>query len=312
MNLENIKNITIVGAGLMGHGIGLAYALGGYQVTLNDLNETVLKRAMDNMKYALEMFLENEVITPKAAEETLRRIKTNVHLEEAVREADFVTEAVLEDLELKRRLFKDLDNFCPKHTILASNTSSLLLSDFGSEVKREGKVIITHWFNPPHLIPVVEVVCGNNTSPETANLAYALLKKIKKIPIRVAKEIPGFLVNRIQIALIREVWSLWEMGIASAEDIDLAVKGSMGLRLASMGPLEICDLGGLDLWFKVAQNLFKEINSSLEPPKLLKEKLERGELGLKSGRGFFNARATWAEKVRERDKALLQILKVLY
>lgn len=312
MILDDIKKITIVGSGLMGHGIGLAYALGSYQVTLNDLNEAVLKRAMENMKYALEMFLENEVITPKLAEETLSRIKTSVHLEEAVREADFVTEAVLEDLELKRKLFIDLDTLCPEHTILASNTSSLLISDFGSEVKRKDKIIITHWFNPPHLVPVVEIVCGNNTSPETANLAYALLKKINKIPIRVTKEIPGFLVNRIQMALIREVWSLWEMGIASAEDIDLAVKGSMGLRLASMGPLEICDLGGLDLWFKVAQNLFKEIDSSLEPPKLLKEKIERGEKGLKSGRGFFNAQATWAEKVRKRDKALLQLLKLLY
>lgn len=312
MVLEDIKNITVVGAGLMGHGIGLAYALGGYQVTLNDVNEEVLHKAMANIKNNLEMLLANDVISQDSVSETIARIKTNGHLEEAVQEADFVTEAVYEDLELKRKIFKDLDLYSPKHAILASNTSSLLISDFGSEVKREGKVIITHWFNPPHLVPVVEIVSGNNTSPETADLAYALLKKIGKIPVRISKEIPGFLVNRIQMALIREVWSLWEMGIASAEDIDLAVKGSMGLRLASMGPLEICDLGGLDLWFKVAQNLFKEINSSLEPPHLLKEKIERGEKGLKSGRGFFDAKAKWEEKVKERDTALIKILKLLY
>ncbi len=312
MTLEEIKRITVVGAGLMGHGIGLAYALGGYEVTINDVSHEILEKALRNIKANLEMLLINKVIDQDLAAQALARIKTNVNLKEAVQEADFVTEAVFEDLELKRKLFQDLDLYSPKNAILASNTSSLLISDFGSGVKREGKVLITHWFNPPHLIPVVEIVCGTNTSPETADLTYALLKKINKIPIRVAKEIPGFLVNRVQMALIREVWSLWEMGIASAEDIDLAIKGSMGLRLASMGPLEICDLGGLDLWFKVAQNLFKEINSSLEPPKLLKEKLERGDLGLKSGRGFFDTKATWEEKVRERDKALIQILKLIY
>jgi len=312
MQLEDIKNIAVVGAGLMGHGIGLAYALGGYRVTLNDLNEAILDRAIANIKSNLEMLQEHKVISKEAISATLSRINTNSNLREAVAQADFVTEAVLEDLELKRKLFKELDLYSPKQAILASNTSSLLISDFGSEVKREGKVVITHWFNPPHLVPVVEIVCGNNTSPETAKVTYALLKKINKIPIRVAKEIPGFLVNRVQMALIREVWSLWEMGIASAEDIDLAIKGSMGLRLASMGPLEICDLGGLDLWFKVAQNLFKEINSSLEPPQLLKEKIERGEKGLKSGRGFFDAKAKWEEKVKERDTALIQMLKLLY
>lgn len=306
MQLEDVKNIAVVGAGLMGHGIGLAYALGGYQVTLNDLNETVLNKAIANIRSNLEMLHDNNVISKEAISVTLSRINTDSNLKKAVEQADFVTEAVLEDLELKRKIFKDLDLYSPEHAILASNTSSLLISDFGSEVKRKGKIVITHWFNPPHLVPVVEIVCGNNTSSETADLSYALLKKINKIPIRVTREIPGFLVNRIQMALIREVWSLWEMGIASAEDIDLAVKGSMGLRLASMGPLEICDLGGLDLWFKVAQNLFKEINNSLEPPQLLKEKLERGE------KGFFEAKAKREEKVKERDKALIQILKLLY
>lgn len=151
MQLEDIKNIAVVGAGLMGHGIGLAYALGGYRVTLNDLNEAILDKAIANIKSNLEMLQEHKVISKEAISATLSRINTNSNLREAVAQADFVTEAVLEDLELKRKLFKELDLYSPKQAILASNTSSLLISDFGSEVKREGKVVITHWFNPPHL-----------------------------------------------------------------------------------------------------------------------------------------------------------------
>lgn len=317
VRLEEIKNIAVVGAGLMGHGIALTYALAGFRVFLNDLNDEILKNAFAHIQENLEIFAENNLIKREAVKETLARITLTSDLEKAVRGADFVTEAIIEERTAKRELFNQLDRLCPPHTIIASNTSSLLISDFGAETKREDKLVITHWFNPPHIVPVVEVVKAEKTSEETVDLVYMLLQRAGKLPVKIFKEIPGFLVNRVQAAAIREVWSLWEQGVASSTDIDLAIKGSFGFRLAGMGPLQICDLGGLDLWYKVGVNLFKVINSSTEPPPALKEKVDRGELGLKTGKGFYDYSTSyyqenWDEVVKKRDAQLLQLLKLLY
>lgn len=317
MPLEDIKNIAVVGSGLMGHGIGLTYALAGYGVTLNDTSCGILENALHHIKNNLELFSDNGLIKKEEAGEALARITTTSDLEKAVRGADFVTEAIVEDMEAKRNLFRQLDDLCPPHTIIASNTSSLPVSEFGSGTRREDKQVITHWFNPPHIVPVVEIVRGPKTSGETVDTAYALLKKAKKYPVKVLKEIPGFLVNRVQAAAIREVWSLWEQGVASVEDIDLAIKGSFGFRLASLGPLQICDLGGLDLWYRVNQYLLKFINSSTDPSPGVKEKVDRGELGLKTGKGFYNYstdyfKANWDGVVQKRDEEFIRRLKNLY
>ncbi|MFZ5632928.1 MAG: 3-hydroxyacyl-CoA dehydrogenase family protein [Bacillota bacterium] len=317
MRPEDIKKIAVVGAGLMGHGIALTYALAGYRVALNDINDGILENAIRHIRENLLLFADNDLIKHEKIDQALARVAATTDLEKAVDGADFVTEAIVEDTEAKRSLFRSLDDLCPPHTILASNTSSLLISDFGAGTKREDKQLITHWFNPPHIVPVVEIVRGPKTSDETVDIAYSLLKKAKKSPVRVLKELPGFLVNRVQSAAIREVWSLWEQGVASVEDIDLAIKGSFGFRLASLGPLQICDLGGLDLWYRVGVNLMKEINNSTEPSPAVKEKVDRGELGLKSGKGFYNYstdyfKENWDEVVQKRDREFIRRLKMLY
>jgi len=317
VQLKDIKNISIIGAGIMGHGIGLTYALGGYNVALNDRKETILSNAMRHIRNDLKTFAESSLIPQDTIKETLSRLTTTTDLKKAVKDADFVTETIVEEVEVKRKIFTDLDAFCPEHTILASNTSSLVLQDFTSQCRRRNKILITHWFNPPHIVPVVEVVRGEETSDETMELVYALLKKVKKLPVKIFKEIPGFAVNRIQTGMLREVWSLWEQGIASPEDIDLAVKGSFGFRLAAIGPLETCDLGGLDLWYGIAARLFKVIDDAHQPPEALKKKVEAGELGLKSGKGFFDYHIDYFtkgqdEKVKARDGKFIQLLKLLY
>lgn len=228
MQLKDIKNISIIGAGIMGHGIGLTYALGGYNVTLNARREMTLSNAIRHIRNDLKTFAESSLISQDMIEETLSRLTTTTDLKKAVKDADFVTETIAEEVEVKRKIFTDLDAFCPEHTIFASNTSSLVLQDFTSQCRRRDKILITHWFNPPHIVPVVEVVRGEETSDETMELVYALLKKVKKLPVKIFKEIPGFVVNRIQMGMVREVWSLWKQGIASPEDIDLAVKGVLG------------------------------------------------------------------------------------
>jgi 3-hydroxybutyryl-CoA dehydrogenase len=315
--LADISNISVIGAGTMGHGIGLTYALRGYRVALNDLNETILGNAMSHIRDELRTLAENELISPDMIEATLSHITTTTNLKEAVRNADFVTEAVWEDVEVKKAVFRDLGMLCPEHTILASNTSALLLRDIASDCQRKDKVIITHWVNPPHLVPLVEVVPGEETSEVTVAIAYNLLKKLKKVPVKIKKEIPGFVLNRLQAALMREVWSLWQQGIASAEDIDLMMKASLGFRWAAIGPLETADLGGLDIFYKVMGRLFKVISDSHEPPEELRKMVEAGKLGLKSGQGFFDYDVSYFEEgeaasVRARDRKHIQLLKLWY
>jgi len=318
VQLEDIRNISVIGAGIMGHGIGLTYALGGYKVALNDVSEAILNNAMNHIRNDLKTFAENSVISQDMIEETLSHLTTTTNLEKAVKDADFVTEAVAENTEVKRKIFSNLDVSCPKHTILASNTSSLLLRDFASQCKRKDKILITHWVNPPHIVPVVEVVRGEETSDETMEVIYALLKKVKKVPVKILKETPGFIINRIQMAMLREVWSIWQQGIVSPEDIDLVVKGSLGFRLAAIGPLETCDLGGLDIFYAVASQLLKVISDDHEPPEELKRMVEEaGELGLKTGKGFFDYNIGYFakgqdESVKARDKKFIQLLKLLY
>ena len=317
MQLEDIRNISVIGAGTMGHGIVLTYALGGYEVSLNARRETSLSNALEHIRNDLKTFAENGLISQDMVEETLSRIATTTKLEEAVKDADFVTETIAEDVEAKTRIFASLDVLCPRHTIFASNTSSLLLQDFASLCQRKDKLLLTHWMNPPSIVPAVEVARGEETSDETMELICALLKKVKKIPVKILKEIPGLVINRIQMGLIREVWSLWQQGIASPEDIDMAVKGSFGFRLAAIGPLETCDVGGLDIWSGIADRLFKVISDAHEPPAELKKMVRAGDLGLKSGKGFFDYSIGYFdegqdERVRTRDNKLIQLLKLLY
>ncbi len=317
MPLANIKNIGVIGAGTMGYGIGLTYAWGGYRVVLHDTSETILNNALSHIGDDLKTLADGGLISPQDTGEILSRITTTTDLKEAAKEADFVTEAVIENIEVKRKVFGDLDIFCPPHTILASNTSSLVLHDFTDRIKRKDKVIITHWVNPPHLVPVVEVVRGAETSSETAELTYSLLQKIGKVPVKVRKEIPGFIINRIQFALLREVWALWQQGIASPEDIDTVVKSSLGFRWAAIGPLETSDLGGLDTFCIIADRLFKIMSDAHEAPQELKEMVKAGKLGLKSGQGFFSYRVSSADKgqdkrVKERDRKHMQLLKLWY
>ena len=313
MKLSDVHNISVIGAGIMGHGIAQVFAMGGYNVCLNDMTPEILARAMVRIRENLRIFNENGFITGQEADAAYARIHTEPDLEASVRDADIVIEAIKEDIELKRALFNKLDAVCPERTILASNSSSLLISDFGSGTKRQDRVVLTHWYNPPHIVPAVEVIRGAHTSQETADVMYDLLKKVKKLPIRINKELPGYLLNRIQMALAREAWYLWQAGVASAEDIDLAVKGSLGFRLASIGPLLTSDLGGQDTWCAVASYLFPLISDAHVPPESYLTMVKEGNLGLKTGKGFYDyTEEEWKAVIEKRDKEFLQRLKNLY
>ena len=220
-------------------------------------------------------------------------------------------------MDLKQDLFEQIETFAGEDTIIATNTSSLTLGDISARVRNKGRLVVTHWFNPPHIVPVVEVVKNENTSDETADIAYELLEKIKKLPVKINREIPGFIVNRIQIAMVREVLDLYEQGVASASDIDRAVRGSIGFRLASIGPLLTMDLGGLQVWYNVFRNLLPVIQSSTKVPDVLESLVAEGHKGIQSGKGFYDyavdySQADLDKAIHRRDQEFLDRLKNLY
>ena len=317
MKLEEIHNISVLGAGIMGHGIAQSFLMGGYPVWLCDIRESILETAKEHIEENLGLFYQAGFIGKDDIELTLNRLSTTADLKDAVEGSDFIVEAAPEDLSLKQELFQRVESFCGKDTIIATNTSSLILKDIGARVKNKERLVITHWFNPPHIVPTVEVVKGEWTSNETMETAYGLLTKIKKVPVKIYQELPGFLVNRIQTAMAREVFDLYEKGVASAADIDKAVKGSFGFRLASIGPLLTADLGGLELWLKVFENLVPQIKSSTDPPKALQRLVSQGHLGIKSGKGFYDYAADFSKAeldgvIQKRDQEFLNRLKHLY
>jgi len=317
VKLEDVQCVSVLGSGTMGHGIAQNFAMAGYEVFLYDIDKTILERALANVRTSLGRFADAGLIRNQDIEGILSKIKITTDLKEAVERADFITEATPEKIELKQDIFKKLEELCPKHAIIATNTSSLTLTEIGAKTETKERLVITHYFNPPNIVPTVEVVKGEKTSDETIKLTVDLLEKVKKVPVVVNIELPGFVVNRIQMALIREVLDLFDKGIASAEDIDKAVKGSVGFRLASIGPILTVDFGGIDVWSAVATNLFPEICSSPEPPAALIDLAAKDHKGVKSGKGFYDygggAKGLDVKVVtQKRDKEFISRLKNLY
>ena len=286
MRAEDIRTITLLGAGMIGHGLALHFAKAGYQVSLYSRTQQTLDKAIEGIRSNLSLLLQKPTDSEEI-KQVVGRIKTTNDLAKAVANAPIIIESVAEDLKTKQNIFKDLDAMCPRETILATNTSVISISEIASKSKNKNRILGTHFWFPPYLIPLVEVVKGKETSDETMELTYQFMKKAGKYPIKCMKDVPGFVANRLQHALWREAISIVEHGIADAATVDAAIKQSFGIRLAALGPIENSDMAGLDLILAIHDTVLKDLEASPNPSPLLREKVKKGELGFKTGKGFY-------------------------
>lgn len=308
-----IEQVAVLGLGTMGHGIAQTFAIAGLQVHCFDDVPTARETLCERIQANLTEFAASGLVVAADIPSILNRLRVHDSEQSAVGDAQFVTEAVKEDLEVKQALFARLEEYVSPDAILASNTSSYPMTQIGERMRRPERALNTHWFNPPHIVPLVEVVAGERTSEAATQTSIELLRRIGKLPIRLNQELPGFLVNRIQTAMMREVWDLWQRGVASAEDIDLAVRSSIGLRLAVIGPMQVCDFAGLDIWSKVYGNLAPDLRADSELPDRIRKLVASGHLGAKSGQGIFvDNPETLTAKTKARDEGYLDLLKLMW
>lgn len=312
-SVDKIQSVGILGAGLMGHGIAQEFSLKGFKVQIYDSNSDALQTLFERIRSNLETLSALSMSTPEDIDNCLSGIKPCEKLSEACHDVELVIEAVSEDMTLKKELYQAVEKNVDSETIICSNTSAFSITELSEALEHKDRFIGTHFWNPPHVIPAVEVIKGKHTSPQVFETVLQVIKNVGKEPVKVLKDVPGFLGNRLQHAMWREAISLAENEVASPEDIDKIVQYGFGLRLASMGPLKTADLAGLDLTFNVHNYLFPYLEDTHEPSSLLRRMGEKNQLGVKTGQGFYS----WPQErigavKKRRDTTLLNIIKQMF
>lgn len=300
------KNIAVLGAGKMGLGIAQLFATKGHEVKVIYVHDDKTRCDCPSLiRDNLSVLVESDVISSSLAEETLKRISFVDTILEVKDFADIVFEGIIENLEIKQDYFLKMDEIFPKNTILATNTSAISITEIAEKCINKDRVIGTHYWNPAYIIPLVEVIKTEFVSQKVVDETFELLESVGKKPVIVKKDVPGFLANRLQHALFREALSIIENDIADAKDVDDAIKFGFGMRIGICAPIEVMDMGGLDLTYSIHKYLFPHIESSIEPSKLLTENIEKGNLGFKTGKGILE----WSkDDVEKSNKQLTENL----
>lgn len=296
MQVERIHKIVIAGSGVMGSSIALLFAQHGYEVTVYDISEKGLEQCKRRLR-----------------EENKTGVIAFTREKGCFERADFVIEAIVENLEIKHAFWREISAIVPGQAILTTNTSGLSITQIAKAVISPERFCGMHWLNPPHICPLIEVIKGEKTDAETANLVSQTGIRVGRVPVTLEKEVPGFLINRFQFAILREAMSLVESGVAGKEDIDRVFKYGLGLRYACLGPFEIADLGGLDTFYRIASYLFMDLSDAKQVPAMLSELAENGDYGVKTGKGFYEYSDDRAQRVIEkRDKDFRKVADCLY
>ena len=304
MKEEGIERVAVIGAGLMGFGVAVEFARFGYQVSMYNTREETSKRAMQQAKEALDLMAETELITRDEALAAYARLRPTTDIADAATGTDFVHESVLELLALKRETFARLDELCPPPVILATNTSTLRVTDIASATKHPERVVATHYFQPPHFIPLVEVVGGEKTDRKVVEKAARMLRGMRKKVVVIDVDLPRFVANSIQFAIGRQIQSLIDRGICSPQTIDDVISFGFGRRMAYTAYFKRLDLIGLDFGYRMAKD------HGIEPWKPIAEHVEKGELGMKSGKGFYDWPGDTAEQLHYRvNTELIRLMK---
>ena len=305
------KKVVLAGAGTMGASLAQVYAQAGWETVLWNRSASGLDRARALIALNQESFVREGLLTQEASDALLARIRMTTERDD-FSDAALVVENIVEKLDAKRAFFAEISPLVPEEALLATNTSGLRISEIAEACRGPERFMGQHWLNPPHLLPLCEIIAGERTDPENVRKMRTLVEGLGKRPVVVA-DISGFLINRLQFALLREALHIVDTGAATVEDVDTALKAGMGLRYAALGPFGVADFGGLDTFDHINSYLNAQLDDSKTGSRRLHEMVEAGKLGVKSGRGFYDYSGDRAaEAIRERDRLYIELAKVLY
>jgi len=311
MNNKNIKNIVIAGAGIMGASFAQIFAQYGFKVVLYDIFEESILKGKNLIKMNQENAIDEDIISLEESQKLLSNISYSMDID-SFKIADFVIEAIAEKIEIKDKFWKQISVITPDKAILTTNTSGLSISRIAESVHMPERFCGMHWVNPPHIIPLVEIIAGDKTNEDTLETVKGLALHIERKPVMVKKDINGFILNRLQYAILREAFYIVENGVASIEDVDNVMKYGLGRRYACIGPFETIDFGGIDTFFNVGSYMFRELSNSKEVSKLLIDLYEEGAYGVKTGKGFYDYSGDKSRKaIEKRDKDFIKVAKSL-
>ena len=309
--MRDIKKIVIAGSGTMGCSMGAILAQAGYEVTLYDIVDEALERA----KKVIALNWETEVAAGKISQADSEKLQAGLTYttdKQAFADADFVVEAILEKIEVKHSFWEEVSNIVGDDVVICSNTSGLSITRIAEVINKPERFAGMHWINPPHLIPLVEIIKGEKTTQETADIVKEVALRANRKPVIVG-DAPGFVLNRIQLAILRESLHIVEQGIAPPEAVDDVMKYGLGIRYACLGPFQVCDLGGLDIFYNIASYLFEDLCDEKKPFGMLADRFEKGEYGVKTQKGFYDySHGKDEETIRYRDTMFNKLSDLLY
>lgn len=307
-----IKDIVVAGAGTMGYSIAQIFAGFNYKVTIYDLKEEALEKARTRIKENIRILTEAKELSESQNRIIHNNLSYTTNLA-CFKNCDLVIESIIEDSKIKKDFYRQISKLVKERTIIATNTSGISINNLAEAVNKPERFIGMHWFNPPHLIPLIEIIKGDQTNEEIAQMIKELSLNIAKKPVIVQKDVLGFVANRIQFAVLREALYLVDQGVIAKEDVDDVMKYGLGLRYACLGPLEIADLGGLDTFYHISKYLMADLCNDGGVPKLLNDCYRQEQFGIKSKKGFYDYSAGKdLLAITMRDDKLLKIFKALY